>query len=173
MSVSILSLRLRDERDVVAARRRARQIAELLDFDGQDQTRIATAVSEIARNAVTYARGGLVEFAVEGRTSPQLFAIRIVDGGPGIADLDRVLNSPRDYVAVDAHGCAGAREWPRRISLTPHGMARIPHRLLLIQGERKRAVFEQAVESGDMHRWPILAALEGDPAMPLQVHWHA
>ena len=49
------------------ARQRARQIAALLGFDGQDQTRIATAVSEIARNAFRYAGGGKVEFAARGR----------------------------------------------------------------------------------------------------------
>lgn len=90
---------------------------------------------------------------------------------PDMAHLDRALESRRDYVAIDAHGCAGAREWPRRISLTPHGIARIPHRLLLLHGERKRMVFEQALESGDVHRWPVLAALDG--SAPLQVHWYA
>ncbi len=49
-------------------------IAGLLGFDAQDQTRIATAVSEIARNAFQYAGGGRVEFSVEGRTRPQIFA---------------------------------------------------------------------------------------------------
>ena len=41
---------------MVLARQRARQIAGLLGFEAQDQTRIATAVSEIARNAFQYAR---------------------------------------------------------------------------------------------------------------------
>ena len=58
--------------DVVGARQRARQLAELLGFDAQDQTRIATAVSEIARNAFHYAGGGKVEFVLEGETAPQL-----------------------------------------------------------------------------------------------------
>jgi hypothetical protein len=70
VSLAILSLAVRHEHDVVAARQRARQIAHLLDFDVQDQTRIATAVSEIARNAFTYAGGGKVDFLVEGKTSP-------------------------------------------------------------------------------------------------------
>ncbi len=90
---------------------------------------------------------------------------------PGAEQLERIFASPRDYVAVDAHGCPGAREWPRRISLTPHGMARIPHRLLLLQGERKRMIFEQAVASGDPQRWPVLVALESVHGTPLDVHW--
>src|SRR5207244_3808480 len=88
----ILSVAIKYEHDVVAARQRARQIAGLLGFDSQDQTRIATAVSEIARNAFTYAGGGRVEFAVEGRTAPQLFTVKVLDHGPGIADLSKILS---------------------------------------------------------------------------------
>ena len=74
----------RYEHDTVNARQRARQVARLLGFDSQDQTRIATAVSEIARNAFNYAHGGKIEFLVEGRTRPQLFVIKVSDHGSGI-----------------------------------------------------------------------------------------
>ena len=53
---TLLSHRIRYERDVVVARQRARQVAALVGFDVQDQTRLATAVSELARNAFEYAR---------------------------------------------------------------------------------------------------------------------
>ena len=109
MSLPILSLAIGHEHDVVAARQRARQIAALLDFDVQDQTRIATAVSEIARNAFTYAGGGTVEFLVEGRTSPQLFVARITDRGPGIAELDRVLEGQYRSATGMGLGITGAR----------------------------------------------------------------
>ena len=65
MSLPLLTLEIRLEPDVVLARQRARQIAGLLGFPPLDQTRIATAVSEIARNAFQYAGGGKVEFLVE------------------------------------------------------------------------------------------------------------
>jgi signal transduction histidine kinase/CheY-like chemotaxis protein len=87
----ILSIDVSREQDVVAARQRARQIAGLLGFEQQDQVRIATAVSEIARNAFRYAKGGTVAFALEGRTPPQLLRIRVTDRGPGIPHLDDVL----------------------------------------------------------------------------------
>ena len=62
MTWSIVTLPIETEGDVVAVRQRARRIAELLGFERQDQTRIATAVSEIARNAFGYAGGGRAEF---------------------------------------------------------------------------------------------------------------
>jgi anti-sigma regulatory factor (Ser/Thr protein kinase) len=52
------------------------RIAELLGFDRQDQTRIATAVSELARNAYGYAGGGRAEFILDAEALPQRFAIR-------------------------------------------------------------------------------------------------
>lgn len=91
MSYPILTTEVRFEQDIVQVRQRARQIAKGLGFDSQVQTRIATAVSEIARNAFKYAGGGKVEFIVEGE-SPQFFRTRISDTGPGIADLASVLS---------------------------------------------------------------------------------
>ena len=92
MSVTLLSMAIRHEQDVVAVRQKARQVAAAVGFDGQDQTRIATAISELARNAFMYARGGAVEFLVEGQRAPQLLVIRVSDRGPGIADVDAVLS---------------------------------------------------------------------------------
>ena len=65
MALPLLRMEIRHEHDVVLVRQRARQIAAALKFDSQDQTRIATALSEVARNAFQYAGGGLVEFQIE------------------------------------------------------------------------------------------------------------
>src|SRR6476659_10251580 len=83
MSDRLSTITLRNERDVVQARQRAREIAALLGFDNQEQIRLATATSEMARNAYRYARGGKVSFDVQvGRT--QVLVIKISDSGPGI-----------------------------------------------------------------------------------------
>ena len=92
MPKPLVTIAIRHEQDVVIARQRAREIARLVGFDGQDQTRIATAVSEIVRNAFRYAKGGKVEFAVEGASTPQLLLIRVRDQGPGIPDLPLVMS---------------------------------------------------------------------------------
>jgi signal transduction histidine kinase/CheY-like chemotaxis protein len=87
----IISLTIEREHDVVNARQRARHVAELLGFERSEQTRVATAVSEIARNACKYAGGGRIEFALEGQTRPQVLLIRVIDRGPGIKELPKIL----------------------------------------------------------------------------------
>jgi signal transduction histidine kinase/CheY-like chemotaxis protein len=79
MTAPILTLEIRSDRDVVLARQRARQIAGLLGFDAQDQTRIATAVSEMARNAFRYAGSGKIQFSLE--TERSSFVVLITDPG--------------------------------------------------------------------------------------------
>jgi signal transduction histidine kinase/CheY-like chemotaxis protein len=113
----ILNAEIRYEQDVVSARQRARHIAELLGFDSQQQTRIATAVSEIARNAFQYGGGGRVEFLVEGRTRPQVFTIRICDQGPGIGDLDAILNGRYTSQTGMGLGIVGARRLMDRFEI--------------------------------------------------------
>jgi signal transduction histidine kinase len=124
----LLTVELRHEQDVVLARQRAREIAALLGFEAQEQTRFSTAVSEIARNAFRYARGGRVEFGVHGvvaehdpRTpqgEPAQLVARVTDTGPGIADLDAVLGG--SYVSRTGMGLGivGARRLTDRFDIT-------------------------------------------------------
>ncbi|MEW6184257.1 MAG: ATP-binding protein [Thermodesulfobacteriota bacterium] len=91
MSTTIFRVQIRYEQDVVYARQRARFIAELLGFDRNDQTRISTAVSEVARNAFQYGGGGEIEFQVEGDNPPQTFLMAVRDHGPGISNLEAIL----------------------------------------------------------------------------------
>ena len=110
--IKIITVEVRYEEDVVLARQRSRFIAEALGFETQDQTRIATAVSEIARNAFQYGNGGRVEFWISNLpqqfTAQQLTAqkltIVVSDRGSGIADIDAVLNG-----TTSGQGILGAR----------------------------------------------------------------
>ena len=103
------SISLHFDYDLVAARRRARQIAGLLRFDEQDQTRVATVVSELARNALRYGGGGRVEFGVERKNGAQALQVTVSDRGPGIDNLDEVLSG--SYVSSTGMGIGlvGAR----------------------------------------------------------------
>jgi signal transduction histidine kinase/CheY-like chemotaxis protein len=147
MNMPLINLELRIEADIVLARQRARQIAALLGFAHLDQARIATATSEIARNAIQYAGGGRVEFVVETGAAPKML-IRILERGPGINDLNAILEgeyiSPTglglgiigakrlmDQFAVDTGAAAGAtvsmsKTLPSRTSnITPQEIARL------------------------------------------------
>lgn len=90
---------------------------------------------------------------------------------PRMRGLQDALSSPRPYVATDATGCPGARGWSRRISLTPAGIRAGDARLLLIRGHRKREVLQQALASGSVLDWPVLAALDPSRETPLQIYW--
>lgn len=85
----------------------------------------------------------------------------------GLADA---LASADDYVGVDAGGCAGAGAWPLRISATPRGLARARRRLLLVRGQAKRELLEQALAGDDAEALPV-RALFALPGEPLQIHW--
>ncbi|MGH7871672.1 MAG: ATP-binding protein [Candidatus Binatia bacterium] len=109
MAYAISSVVVQHEPDVVLARQRTRQIAMALGFDAQDQTRLATAVSELARNAYGYAKGGRIEFQIEGQTAPQVFIIRVSDKGPGIPHLKTILDGRYRSSTGMGLGIVGAR----------------------------------------------------------------
>src|SRR6185295_10908053 len=101
MTLNILTVDVRYEHDVVLARQKARTIAAALKFDSQDQTRIATAVSEIVRNVFQYVGSGRVEFRVDDAPEKML-VISIKDKGNGIANLDLILSGK--YVSQTGMG---------------------------------------------------------------------
>lgn len=82
------------EEDIVTARQLAREAARTLGFGAVDQSRVATAVSELARNVVRYATGGTGEVCIRRFTADGGGAgieVVVADAGPGIADVDEVL----------------------------------------------------------------------------------
>jgi len=82
---------LRSEHDIVLARQQVRRLTQELKFSLVDQTKMVTAASELARNAVVYGGGGMMEWevlSVEGRRGLKL---RFADEGPGIPNLDLAM----------------------------------------------------------------------------------
>lgn len=108
MGVPIFHIALRTERDVVQARQRAREVAARLGLDHQDQIRMATATSEIARNAFRYARNGKVEFTV-GLEEPQSLEVTVSDSGPGIDNLEEILDGHYKSETGMGMGIVGTR----------------------------------------------------------------
>lgn len=84
-----IEVEIREDFDVITARARARVLAEALGFGIVDQTRIATAVSEIARNALSHGGGG--KAIIRASKNRRGLEIEIVDEGPGIPNVDRTM----------------------------------------------------------------------------------
>ena len=80
------------EADIVAVRTRGREMARALGFGTVDQTRIATAISELARNILIYAKTGLVRLSRVEKSSRPGLEILATDQGPGIRDVAAVLD---------------------------------------------------------------------------------
>lgn len=108
-TVPLISLLIASEADIVHARQRARQVAQRAGFPLQDQARIATGVSEIARNAFQYAGSGKVEFSIDVNATPQVVWIEVSDQGPGIRDLDGVLGGSYESRTGMGIGLTGTR----------------------------------------------------------------
>jgi len=108
MALNLLRMEIRREHDVVLVRQRARQIAAALKFDSQDQTRIATALSEIARNAFQYAGGGMVDFQFQKDPEAALL-IFVSDKGRGIADIHQIFDGKYISPTGMGLGIIGAR----------------------------------------------------------------
>ena len=81
------------DQDIVAARQSGRALAAELGFSATDSTLIATAISELARNIVSYARKGEITVKTIHGPSRQGILVIASDNGPGIAD---VLQAMRD-----------------------------------------------------------------------------
>lgn len=115
--VPLITVAIRREYDMLLARHRGRRICQLLGFSNGDTTRIATALSEVARNAFEYAGGGNASFSIEGNGNGQELVICVADEGKGIADVSALLSDEHPSLAV---GLRGSRALMDRLELTSH-----------------------------------------------------
>lgn len=82
---------INSERDIVLARQKGRTIAIELGFSVGNATLIATTISELARNIVSYAGKGEIVMSVARGSDRSGITIVATDSGPGIADLTLAL----------------------------------------------------------------------------------
>jgi len=97
------------EADIVAARRAGRELAAILGFHAADQTLIASAITELARNIVVYAQRG--ELVMSRFDESRRVGIRVVasDHGPGIENLPLALRDGFSTKHSLGLGLPGAR----------------------------------------------------------------
>ena len=104
----ILSVAVKAELDVVAARQRARQIAALAGLLPRDQARISTAVSELARNIINDSGAGTVAFSVANEEQPQLLVVSVSEprasrrSSGDTAGVRRLID--QCHISTDAQG---------------------------------------------------------------------
>jgi serine/threonine-protein kinase RsbT len=84
---SQISVPIEREQDIVTARQAGRELAAALGFSTTDQTLLATAISEVARNIVSYAGRGTVVVGRVDRDGRSGVIVIARDDGPGIADI--------------------------------------------------------------------------------------
>jgi serine/threonine-protein kinase RsbT len=84
-----VTVSISQDKDIVTARQRGRAMASKIGFSSTDQISIATAISELSRNIVEYAREGEIVIAMVRAQDNGQPGIQIVarDNGPGINDV--------------------------------------------------------------------------------------
>ena len=84
-------LPLRSEQDIVHARQQVRRLTVEAGFSIVDQTKLVTAASELARNAIVYGRGGELRWELHADGLRRGVRLHFVDDGPGIPDLEQAM----------------------------------------------------------------------------------
>lgn len=91
MPAGEIQVAINSDQDIVSARQKGRQMAAELGFSAGDATLIATAISELARNIVSYARKGEITLKMVNGSNRQGISVIATDEGPGITDLHQAL----------------------------------------------------------------------------------
>ncbi len=127
-------VRLKEFSDIVTARQACREMARQLGFGSADQTRLATAVSELARNVIQYAGAG--ECVVSDDSDGDEIRIRVVveDHGPGIPDLGKAMEPGFSTNAGLGAGLPGAK----RLVHEFHAKSVPGHTIINVRLSRKR-----------------------------------
>lgn len=109
MSSEGVRVAITHDSDIVDARQKARQMAAQIGFSSSDQTLIATAISEIARNIVVYAKRGEVLLAFAESSGKRGVVMVARDQGPGIADIESAMRDGFSTGKSLGLGLPGAR----------------------------------------------------------------
>ena len=102
-------LPLRNEHDIVLARQQVRRLTQELGFSLVDQTKMVTAASELARNAVIYGKGGVLRSETLTDGVRRGLRLHFIDEGPGIPDLTQAMTDGWTSGKGLSLGLSGAR----------------------------------------------------------------
>jgi serine/threonine-protein kinase RsbT len=102
-------LPLRNEHDIVLGRQTVRRLAQEQGFSLVDQTKLVTAASELARNALIYGGGGTLQWVVLLDGIKRGIRLTFQDQGPGIANKELALTDGWSSGSGMGLGLTGAR----------------------------------------------------------------
>jgi serine/threonine-protein kinase RsbT len=100
---------IRADADVVTARKQGRELAARAGFSGTELTIIATAISEIARNIVMFAKRGEILVSLVGEDGREGVTVVARDAGPGIPNLEQALQDGYSGYGGMGLGLPGSR----------------------------------------------------------------
>jgi RNA polymerase sigma factor (sigma-70 family) len=109
---------IQTDADVVTARKQGRELAARAGFSATELTIIATAISEIARNIVMFAKRGEIIVSLVGENSRQGVTVVARDSGPGIPDLERALQDGYSGYGGMGLGLPGSRRLMDEFEIT-------------------------------------------------------
>jgi serine/threonine-protein kinase RsbT len=100
---------LQTEHDIVLARQSVRKMTLELGFGLVDQTKMVTAASELARNAIVYGKGGVMRWAMLADDGRRGLRLQFIDSGPGIPDIEQALTDGWTSGSGMGLGLSGAK----------------------------------------------------------------
>ncbi|MBB6610600.1 sensor histidine kinase [Pontibacter sp. Tf4] len=110
MPRSILKINIANELDVVLAYKRAKQLSEKLGITIANQTKFATAVSEICRNVVEHVGNGTIVFNLPEEHGVKYIEAVVSDRGRGIGNIDYLLKQHKGSSTMKGSGLANSRK---------------------------------------------------------------
>jgi serine/threonine-protein kinase RsbT len=106
------------DQDIVLARQKGRALAIEFGFAAGDATLIATAISELARNIVSYARKGRITLKIINNANRQGLSIVASDDGPGIPNVSQAMRDGFSTSGSLGMGLPGVRRLMDEFEIT-------------------------------------------------------
>ncbi len=110
-------VKIKSQRDVVAARQAGRELARDLGLGSADQTRLATAISELARNVIQYAEHGTCTLSDQSDQEQIKIHVMVKDHGAGIRDIEEAMLDGFSTGGGLGAGLPGARRLVQNFSV--------------------------------------------------------
>lgn len=120
MSADEIHVAINSNQDIVVARQHGRALAVQLGFSAVDATFLATAISELARNIVSYARKGQITIKAIRDSARNGIMVIASDRGPGISDIQQALRDGFSTSGSLGMGLPGVRRLMDEFAIVSH-----------------------------------------------------